>query len=103
MSAAYDVARIAFSAVPGLRPNVVFNADSDNYDKKVAMSEANQSFTEIDTDNDGYISVAELKAYLDQSREVSEGANARYHGLLDKNKDGQISREEFEKSFLARG
>ncbi|WP_280271092.1 EF-hand domain-containing protein [Nocardia wallacei] len=67
------------------------------------MADANQTFSEIDTDNDGFISVAELKAYLDRTRNISEGANARYHGLLDGNKDGQISREEFEKSSLARG
>ncbi|WP_281258107.1 EF-hand domain-containing protein [Nocardia fluminea] len=78
------------------------NANSDNYDKKVAMTDANPTFSEIDTDNDGYISVAELKAYLDRTRNVSEAANARYHRLLDENKDGQISREEFEKSSLAR-
>ncbi|PXX55543.1 EF hand domain-containing protein [Nocardia tenerifensis] len=67
------------------------------------MADANETFAEIDTDNDGYISVAELKAYLDRTRKVSEAANTRYHGLLDENNDGQISFEEFERSFLARG
>ncbi|WP_431971636.1 EF-hand domain-containing protein [Nocardia sp. bgisy134] len=65
------------------------------------MADATQVFAEIDLDDDGYISVAELKEYLDRTRPVSDAAGSRYFGLLDKNKDDQISFEEFEQSYLA--
>lgn len=66
------------------------------------MADADQIFAEIDTDNDGYVSVAELKAYRDKTRSVSESAAARYVKLLDKDNDDRISREEFAQSFLGR-
>ncbi|MCP2295004.1 EF-hand domain pair [Nocardia amikacinitolerans] len=65
------------------------------------MADATQIFAEIDLDDDGYISVTELKEYLNRTRSTSDAASSRYFGLLDKNKDDQISFEEFEKSYLA--
>ncbi|MFF0528107.1 EF-hand domain-containing protein [Nocardia amikacinitolerans] len=65
------------------------------------MADATQIFAEIDVDDDGYISVTELKEYLSRTRSTSDAASSRYFGLLDKNKDDQISFEEFERSYLA--
>ncbi|MQY24857.1 EF-hand domain-containing protein [Nocardia aurantia] len=66
------------------------------------MANAKQIFDEIDTDTDGYISCAELKAHLDNKRSVSDSAASRYFNLLDKDDDDQISFAEFEQSHLSR-
>lgn len=52
-------------------------------------------FDEIDTDGDGYISAAELKAHLQQNPKVSDANAEALFRFADDNSDGRISFEEF--------
>ncbi|MFJ6777493.1 EF-hand domain-containing protein [Kitasatospora sp. NPDC091257] len=52
-------------------------------------------FDEIDTDGDGYISAAELKAHLQENPKVSDANAEALFKFADDNSDGQISFEEF--------
>ncbi|MFD4660227.1 EF-hand domain-containing protein [Kitasatospora sp. NPDC058444] len=52
-------------------------------------------FDEIDTDGDGYISAAELKAHLQENPKVSDANAEALFKFADDNGDGQITFEEF--------
>jgi hypothetical protein len=64
------------------------------------MADAKQIFAEIDTDNDGYISVAELKDYLQCTRSTSDAASSRYFGCSIKAKTSRsASRNSSSRSY----
>ncbi|MGH3883573.1 MAG: EF-hand domain-containing protein [Acidimicrobiia bacterium] len=56
-----------------------------------------EDFDEIDTDDDGYITVSELKASLEGDPNVSDDHVATIAGLADKDGDDKITYEEYAK------
>ncbi|MGW3073722.1 MULTISPECIES: EF-hand domain-containing protein [unclassified Kitasatospora] len=58
-------------------------------------AEKKAAFDQIDTDGDGFISAAELKAHVQQDPKVSDANAEAIFKWADDNSDGQISFKEY--------
>ncbi|WP_395241649.1 EF-hand domain-containing protein, partial [Salmonella sp. s51933] len=65
-------------------------------EQKVALTACGMMYDLIDTDDDGYISITDFKAFLQVlATDITDEKAVRCFNTLDFNGDGQISRGEF--------
>ena len=67
-------------------------------ERRRAKAEADALFAEIDKDGDGFLSRAEVIAYITKQGGTEELANEQFDDL-DIDKDGNLSKEEFLEAF----
>jgi calmodulin len=66
----------------------------------LSASEYEATFTAMDSDGDGMITAAELKALLgSQGQELTDDTVAAMFGLIDADGDGKVTRDEL-KAYL---
>lgn len=93
------------SAAPAEKPQRLsadkFQQIDTNHDGAISREEAGAApmlssrFDEIDSDKDGRVLPAELKAYAKTHRNSMDGAKGmKGHNKLDANQDGEVTRDE---------
>lgn len=71
-----------------------FIVAASNEEKLLNMNKLENAFTYFDIDHSGYISIEEIKVFLNEQQDTNESVK-RLFDMVDVNKDGKISRDEF--------
>ncbi len=86
---------MGFSHNPELK-KIEFLVASTNKKRLLSKENLKKAFQLFDKDGSGYVSPEEVKAILGMGKKFSEKVWEQIVEQVDKNKDGQISFEEFE-------
>ena len=79
---------------------VLTKVDVERMQLEERQAEADAVFAEIDTDGDGFLSRAEVIAYITKQGGTEDRANEDFD-KLDTDKDGKVSKEELRKALGA--
>jgi calcium-dependent protein kinase len=71
-----------------------FIVAATNEEKLLNMKKLENAFAYFDIDHSGYISMDEIKMFLNEKQDTNESVRKLFD-KVDLNKDGKISKEEF--------